>query len=766
MTPISPNLLAGFADETVNVKSNPDFSRTVNRSVSSSLKPHFLTTMTPLSSERFQELHTRLSHLGTHFLHYVQELRSGQIQEGRSTQSIDQINNNLENLLEALDRQTYEVAVIAAMKAGKSTLLNVIIGADVLASESEACTVCRTEIRHLNPGTTPYLLEYRANQSEPVLIAEGDGDVIRQAFLQRTHEIRKTNTVEEIEYFELHHPIVAIQDLKVLSGFTLIDTPGPNEWQTDQFNTVHLRQIALEVLRSCQIILFVLDYTSFQGSVNQDLLSDLIEKRQGFLNQDQDKIYFLLNKVDLREENDRPLDVVVAELKATLQGFGIPNPKVYTSSARQGLLARLIEQGQAKDDHLKDFKKFFSAQYAEENKDGDLVIPSPRKIAPRALQDSGIPEIEESIIGTIAQNAGVALLRDILGQFSIAANEMETLLQTSIQGWNMEVEKLEESLKEYTAGADRARMRLEEIKKKIITQQNQLTQTFTTEVSQFAQQATQKISQEIDALVNQLNAEDQSSSQLIPAAGKSLLKSLFQFFKDPMSNLSGSTFSGHNIEFDSKEQAERAYDQINKCCTPIIQEFWLTTQDKLVRDGNSIRDQVAREIEQEIQVLSDELTILLGECLEIDFKPTLIKIPDYNFPGIDQRVEEQRKQVQEKRADKCCTSPESYTIEVSSYIINFQEVKREFEKAIKRQKLTIQGLIEKVVADQIQTDLDKAQQQFEDSFERVEQELQHIIQKRSNDSSEAQIAELRQKLAMLQEYNQEIARIKADLGMS
>ena len=754
MTPISPNLLAGFADETVNVKSNPDFSRTVNRSVSSSLKPHFLPTMTPLSSERFQELHTRLSHLGTHFLHYVQELRSGQIQEGRSTQSIDQINNNLENLLEALDRQTYEVAVIAAMKAGKSTLLNVIIGADVLASESEACTVCRTEIRHLDPGTTPYLLEYRANQSEPVLIAEGDG--IRQAFLQRTHEIRQTNTVEEIEYFELHHPIVAIQDLKVLSGFTLIDTPGPNEWQTDQFNTVHLKQIALEVLRSCQIILFVLDYTSFQGSVNQDLLSDLIEKRQGFLNQDQDKIYFLLNKVDLREENDRPLDVVVAELKATLQGFGIPNPKVYTSSARQGLLARLIEQGQAKDDHLRDFKRFFSAQYAEENEDGDLVIPSPRKIAPRALQDSGIPEIEESIIGTIAQNAGVALLRDILGQFSIAANDMETLLQASIQGWNIAVEELEEGLKEYAAGADRARMRLDEIKKNIITQQNQLTQTFNTDVNQFAQQATQKISQEIDAFVNQLNAKNQSSS---PAAGRSLIESLFHFFRD-------SSVSGHNIEFDSEEQAERAYDQINKCCTPIIQEFWLTTQDKLVRDGNSIRGQVAREIEQEIQVLSDELTVLLGECLEIDFKPTPIKIPDYNFPGIDQRVEEQRRQVEERRADKCCTSPESYTIEVSYYVINFQDVKREFEKAIKRQKITIQGLIEKVVADQIQTDLDKAQQQFEDSFERVEQELQHIIQKRSNDSSEAQIAELRQKLAMLQEYNQEIARIKADLGMS
>ena len=95
-------------------------------------------------------------------------------------------------------------------------------------------------------------------------------------------------------------------------------------------------------------------------------------------------------------------------------------------------------------------------------------------------------------------------------------------------------------------------------------------------------------------------------------------------------------------------------------------------------------------------------------------------------------------------------------------------MKREFEKAIKRQKLTIPGLIEKVIAEQIQTDLDKAQQQFEDSFERVERELQHIIQKRSDRSMEVDqaIVSLKEKLAILQQYYQEIDRIKADLGMS
>ncbi len=59
------------------------------------------------------------------------------------------------------------------------------------------------------------------------------------------------------------------------------------------------------------------------------------------------------------------------------------------------LLAKLIQQGTANDSHLKNFKRFFSAKYAIENEEGDLVTPAPKKIAPQALTDSFIPTIEE-----------------------------------------------------------------------------------------------------------------------------------------------------------------------------------------------------------------------------------------------------------------------------------------------------------------------------------------------------------------------------------
>lgn len=131
-----------------------------------------------MSSDRFQDLSIRLTHLGTHLLHYVQEQRSGQEQEGIDPSSLIDLEQEIEKCLNALEHQTYEVAVIAAMKAGKSTLLNAVIGADVLASESEACTVCRTEVRHVKPGATPYLQEYRVGEQEPTSIAKGEAEQI------------------------------------------------------------------------------------------------------------------------------------------------------------------------------------------------------------------------------------------------------------------------------------------------------------------------------------------------------------------------------------------------------------------------------------------------------------------------------------------------------------------------------------------------------------------------------------------------------------
>ena len=309
--------------------------------------------------QEFQETYNKISDTGNILLNYLKKLRAGRLSEGDITQGLQSVEDDITKALKALKEQKYQVAVIAAMKAGKSTFLNAIIGGNVLASEAEACTVCRTDIRPIKAGQTPRLLEYREGQKKPEVLVVGDVVEIRQKFLDRTHQIRDTNNPYNTTCFELEYPIEAISTIPSLAGFTLVDTPGPNEWESANFNTVALKQAALEALRTSDAILFILDYTSFKDNTNSELLKDLIEQRSEFLVQNTDKIYFILNKVDRKAERDRPIADVIEYLSKDLIKFGIPKPNVYPASALQGLLAKLIQQGTATESDIKDFEDFF-----------------------------------------------------------------------------------------------------------------------------------------------------------------------------------------------------------------------------------------------------------------------------------------------------------------------------------------------------------------------------------------------------------------------
>ena len=49
--------------------------------------------------------------------------------------------------------------------------------------------------------------------------------------------------------FEIEHPIEAISALSSLDGFTLLDTPDPNEWESAKFNIVALKQTIIPAPR-------------------------------------------------------------------------------------------------------------------------------------------------------------------------------------------------------------------------------------------------------------------------------------------------------------------------------------------------------------------------------------------------------------------------------------------------------------------------------------------------------------------------------------
>lgn len=779
-----------------------------------------------MSSKQFQSAHSSIYKLGTRLVEYIDEIRQSRLEEGDDTKSLESVENNIKKALTALQQQKYQVAVIAAMKAGKSTFLNAIIGADILASETAACTICRTDVRHIPANQVPRLLEYQAGVRKPIVIAEGDEGEIQHKFLLRTRKIRENGNPDNTIRFEIEHHIEAISGLSSLDGFTLVDTPGPNEWESANFNTVALKQTALEALRNCNAILFILNYASYKDSAVSDLFKEVLENRQEILEQEKGKIYFILNKVDQKTERDKEIEDVIKDLQRELSNFGFPNPIIYPASSRQGLLAKLIQQQKATESQTKDFKKFFSARYAIEDEEGNQIIPAPRKIAPYALKDSGIPTIQETVIETITKNAGWNLLSDVLAIIDKAAKTIEDTLNTKISGWEMDIASLKKKIEEYKKRSDNARSKVEDVKKSVDRQKQILINGFSQGIDIFAEETKAEIQYQIDQIAesqstklsttqkvkahrSQVRKTSQSIDwgnlgDIVADVGGGILelfsKGLGSIFRlgvkggtsllQSLSKETPQVFDASNysmgeipkisdpyiIRVRSKSEAQKISKTINESCASLIQKFWVDTQDTLVRDGTNIREKLALKIENDIQEISNELSDYLGKELKVKLNINKIQFPKFEFPGIDARIKQQqevfKRTKQELRTEKNCCSSKTYYVPVEYeerqdfYEVDLRQTTQLIHQRIEEQVLNNRELLQRVIEKQIADDFKKAEQQINDYIKKFQDDFDSLLKERETKESESAkiINSLNLQKERLIEYLQELILIRQSLN--
>ncbi|NJR50282.1 MAG: dynamin family protein [Leptolyngbyaceae cyanobacterium CSU_1_3] len=727
--------------------------------------------------QRFQETYAQLTELGANLLQYLIEFREGR--QGLDGASLDSVQNDIQKALTALKESRYEVAVVAPMKAGKSTFLNSMIGADLLASESAACTICRTEVRHIRPDQTPRLLEYWDHSSKGEVLVEGNAEVIQQKFLARTRELRtnRENNPETAypKKFELWHPIEAVQDLPALSGFTLIDTPGPNEWEAGTLSRemVALKEATLAALRQCNVVIFVLNYRSARDNASDELFKAITQGRQELLQNNKARIYFILNQVDLRAERDPSIEQTLDNLRIELSRFGFHNPEIYPASAFQGLLSKLILSGVATEGQITDFRRFFAAKFVHINEDGDQIIPAPHRIAPFALKDSNIPEVQTKVFATIIQSAGWNLLCDVLAQFDKSAGAIEDTLNTEIAGWKQNIATLERRVKEYSQRAESARKKLETVKAKVNQQEVVLVEGFGIAIDTFAKVAKRQIEQEIENVVVKRQAESQASQEKTQATGNFILdilnaakevarrtlvllpvpqfvpklvdlvgasvigvsRSLLDYLCGSMPDLSNGS-SPYVFRFSEAEQAHKFFKQINDFCVPHIQDWWVGVQDRLVSEGTQIREDLANVIRHDVQEISDELSSYLGEALEVKFNNNPIQFPSFDFKGLDAQIHEVHELYDKTTKRRKFFNLFTYDEPVKAsetrkfYEVDLNQVLERIRQRIDNSSELSKKTLKRVIKLQIKDDFRSAKKQLEDYINRFDQQLKGLLEDR------------------------------------
>ncbi|MEG4326290.1 dynamin family protein, partial [Microcoleus sp. herbarium5] len=453
------------------------------------------------------------------------------------------------------------------------------------------------------------------------------------------------------------------------------------------------------------------------------------------------------------------------------------------------------------------------------------VIPLPEEIAPRALQDSGILNIQETVIQKITQNSGWNLLSEVVAEIDKAAKAIEDTLNTEIKGWEMGIETLKQKVEEYRKRSENARSRVELVKRAVEVQKQILIQGFSQGINGFADGAKDKIASEIDKIAESGSAkslkpkktqltrklpaqksDNNGIGQMVGEIGEALLgffpgfgKGLGQAFNltvslwDKLSESVPDTFnsSGYEqavksekldpyiIRCKTKAEAEKIVKIINNFCAPHIQNWWIDTQDELVRDGTKIREELARRIQEDIQQISDELSNYLGDALEVKLNINPIQFPSFDFPGIDSRIKDVQLAVvvgnrreETGRKSRCCNSDEVYYADVDVtenrefFDVDLRQTLESVNGKIDEQISRNRQLLERVIDKQISADFRSAEKQINDYIKRFQNDFDRVLNERK--TKEAEAPEIRVRLeyqkAKLIEYLSQLSSIRESLN--
>ncbi|VEP16135.1 Bacterial dynamin-like protein [Hyella patelloides LEGE 07179] len=139
----------------------------------------------------------------------------------------------------------FRIFVLGDVKRGKSTVINALIGEDLLPRDVNACTGLITVLRY---GAEKKITIYFKDDTPP---EEIDFDTFRQDYTVSVDEAKKLDSSDSLAFPNVQYAVVEYPLALLESGIEIIDSPGLND-------TEARNQLSLGYVYNCQAILFVL----------------------------------------------------------------------------------------------------------------------------------------------------------------------------------------------------------------------------------------------------------------------------------------------------------------------------------------------------------------------------------------------------------------------------------------------------------------------------------------------------------------------------
>lgn len=350
----------------------------------------------------------------------------------------------------------FEVCVVATMSAGKSTLINSMLGKKLMPSKQEACTAIITRIK-----------DVESNDNWQAEVYSKDNRLLE------THENLTYSTMERLNNDENVSVIKAAGNIPFVSSedvsLVLIDTPGPNNSRDPEHKKVQSEFLNKS---SKSLVLYIMEGT-FGSDDDNSLLQRVADSMKVGGKQSKDRFIFVVNKMDDRRKEDGDTTQTLDRIRTYLKGHGIANPNLFPAAALPALNIRLMQNGADVDEDTMDetemkvrklnrnehlhFEKYntLPASIRGEIKKSLADAKNNNDAQAEALIHTGVVSVEAAIRQYVQKYAKTAKIKNIVDTFMHKLDEVGCF------------EKTKQELAKNKEDGERIANQIEVIRKKI-----------------------------------------------------------------------------------------------------------------------------------------------------------------------------------------------------------------------------------------------------------------------------------------------------------
>ena len=287
----------------------------------------------------------------------------------------------------------FEICVVATMSAGKSTLINSMLGKKLMPSKLEACTAIITKIKDNSQENIPFKAKIYDRYNNLLETNEE----LTYSSMKRFNEEENVSLVS----VEGNIPFVQSDDISLV----LIDTPGPNNSRDENHERVQRELLG----KSSKALVLYLMTGEYGTNDDNNLLRMVSSSMAVGGKQSKDRFIFVVNKLDERKKEDGDINETLTRIESYLQTHGIKKPNLFPAAALPALNIRLIKNNEEIDEDEMDsteYKVKKLNRYEDFHFENYAVLPPRVKGEVKAKLDktreicNGIDNMDEALIHT------------------------------------------------------------------------------------------------------------------------------------------------------------------------------------------------------------------------------------------------------------------------------------------------------------------------------------------------------------------------------